>query len=142
MAVEFNHTIVWARDSGASAKFLAEILGLPAPKKWGPFVVVTTDNRTNVDFMDADGEIKSQHYAFLVSEAEFDGIFGRIRERGLSYWADPAQAQPGQINHNDGGRGVFLEILTRRLAYATLSLMVFLRPMGSDEASLLSHHSA
>src|SRR5262245_5538840 len=117
----FNHTIVWARDSRASAKFMADILGLPAPKKWGPFEVVTTDNRTNFDFMDTDGEIKPQHYAFLVSEAEFDEIFARIRERRLSYWADPAQAQPGEINHNDGGRGFyfedpdghFLEILTR-----------------------------
>jgi catechol 2,3-dioxygenase-like lactoylglutathione lyase family enzyme len=121
VSVEFNHTIVWARDSRASAKFLAEILGLSPPKKWGPFEVVTTDNGINVDFMDTDGEVKSQHYAFLVSEAEFDEIFGRIRQRALSYWADPAQARLGEINHNDGGRGVyfedpdghFLEILTR-----------------------------
>ena len=121
VAVEFNHTIVWARDSHASAKFLAEILGLPTPKKWGPFEVVTTDNGTNVDFMDTDSEIKPQHYAFLVSETDFDEIFARIRQRGLSYWADPEQAQPGKINRNDGGRGFyfedpdghFLEILTR-----------------------------
>lgn len=121
MVVEFNHTIVWVRDSHASATFLAEILGLSAPKKWGPFEVVTTDNRTNVDFMDTDSEIKPQHYAFLVSESEFDEIFGRIRQKGLNYWADPAQAQPGEINYNDGGRGLyfedpnghFLEILTR-----------------------------
>ena len=121
VAIQFNHTIVWARDSRASAKFLAEILGLSAPNRWGPFEVVTTENGTNVDFMDTDSEIKPQHYAFLVSEAEFDEIFGRIRQRGLSYWADPAQTQPGEINHNDGGRGVhfedpdghFLEILTR-----------------------------
>jgi hypothetical protein len=93
VAVEFNHTIVWARDSGASAKFLAEILGLPAPKKWGPFEVVATDNGTNVDFMDTDSEIKPQHYAFLVSETEFEDVLGRIRQRGLTYWADPAQAQ-------------------------------------------------
>ena len=121
MAVEFNHTIVWARDSRASANFMVEILGLPAPKRWGPFEVVATDNGTNVDFMDTEGEIKPQHYAFLVGEAEFDDIFARIRQRRLSYWADPAQAQPGEINHNDGGRGLyfedpdghFLEILTR-----------------------------
>jgi len=121
VAVEFNHTIVWARDSRASANFMAEILGLPAPKRWGPFEVVATDNGTNVDFMDTEGEIKPQHYAFLVGEAEFDDIFARIRQRRLSYWADPAQAQPGEINHNDGGRGLyfedpdghFLEILTR-----------------------------
>ena len=63
MAVDFNHTIVWAKDSKASAPFLAEILGLPAPKRWGPFLVVATDNGVNVDFMDAEGEITPQHYA-------------------------------------------------------------------------------
>src|SRR5262249_7844113 len=117
----FNHTIVWARDSQASAKFLADVLGLPAPKRWEPFLVVTTDNGTNMDFMDADGEIAPQHYAFLVSETEFDEIFGRVRARSLPYWADPAQTQPGEINHHDDGRGFyfedpdghFLEVITR-----------------------------
>jgi catechol 2,3-dioxygenase-like lactoylglutathione lyase family enzyme len=122
MAVDFNHTIVWARDSQASAAFLAEVLGLPAPRRWGPFVVVTVDNGVNIDFMNADGEIAQQHYAFLVSESDFDEIFGRIRERTLPYWADPAQKQRGEINHHDGGRGVYfedpnghlLEVITRR----------------------------
>src|SRR5262249_30708887 len=95
MSVSFNHTIVYAHDSEASATFLAEILGLPAPKKWGPFQVVTTDNGANIDFMDADGEITPQHYAFLVSESDFDGIFGRVRDRSLPYWADPAQSHAG-----------------------------------------------
>ena len=121
MSVSFNHTIVYARDSEASATFLAEILGLPSPKKWGPFQVVTTDNGANIDFMNADGEITPQHYAFLASEAEFDEIFGRVRKRSLYYWADPAQSQEGEINHNDGGRGFyfedpnghFLEVITR-----------------------------
>jgi catechol 2,3-dioxygenase-like lactoylglutathione lyase family enzyme len=121
MAIDFNHTIVWARDSEESATFLSQILGLPAPKRWGPFLVVTTANGTNLDFMNADGEISPQHYAFLVSESEFDQIFDRVRERSLSYWADPAQAQTGEINHNDGGRGFyfedpnghFLEVITR-----------------------------
>ncbi|HYG86366.1 MAG TPA: VOC family protein [Azospirillum sp.] len=121
MAVEFNHTIIWARDSKASARFLAEILGLPAPVTWGPFEVVTTMNGVNLDFMDRKDEIHSRHFAFLVSESEFDEIFGRIRERGLSYWADPARSETGEINHHDGGRGVYfddpnghlLEIITR-----------------------------
>jgi hypothetical protein len=103
MAVDFNHTIVWVRDSEASAAFLSEILGVPAPRPWGPFLVVTTANGTNLDFMNADGEISTQHYAFLVSESEFDQIFDRVRERSLSYWADPAQTQAGEINYNDGG---------------------------------------
>ena len=73
------------------ARFLAEILGLPFPKQWGPFLIVTTNNGTNLDFMNADGQVAPQHYAFLVSEAEFDEVFGRVRERSLPYWADPAQ---------------------------------------------------
>ena len=109
------------RDSQVSATFLADVLGLPAPKRWGPFLVVTTDNGTNMDFMDADGEIAPQHYAFLVSETEFDEIFGRVRARSLPFWADPAQSQPGEVNHHDDGRGFyfedpdghFLEIITR-----------------------------
>ena len=121
MAIQFNHTILYAHDGEASAKFLAEMLGLSAPARWGPFVVVKTDNGTNLDFMDTDGEITSQHYAFLVEESDFDGIFERIRARKLAYWADPGQTQPNQINHRDGGRGLyfedpnghFLEIITR-----------------------------
>src|SRR5262245_33668277 len=105
MAIHFNHTILSARDSEASATFLAEILGLPAPRKWGPFYVVTTANGANLDYMKVDGDITPQHYAFLTSESEFDEIFARIRERQLSYWADPALAQPGKINHHDDGRG-------------------------------------
>jgi catechol 2,3-dioxygenase-like lactoylglutathione lyase family enzyme len=125
MAVEFNHTIVSARDSQTSATFLAEILGLSAPRRWGPFVVVTTDNGANIDFMDADGEIAQQHYAFPVSESEFDEIFDRIRERTLPYWADSAQAQRGEINHHDGGRGIYFEDPNGHL------LEVITRPYGS-----------
>jgi catechol 2,3-dioxygenase-like lactoylglutathione lyase family enzyme len=125
MAIEFNHTIVWARDSQASATFLADILGLAAPKRWGPFAVVKTDNCTNIDFMDADGEIKPQHYAFLVGESEFDEIFERTRRRGLSHWADPAQTQQGEINHHDNGRGFYFEDPDGHL------LEIITRPYGS-----------
>lgn len=125
MAVEFNHTIVWARDSQTSAAFLAEVLGLSAPKRWGPFVVVAADNCTNIDFMDADGEITPQHYAFLVSESEFDDIFGRIRERTLAYWSDPAQTQRDEINHHDGGRGLYFEDPNGHL------MEIITRPYGS-----------
>jgi len=121
MTVKLNHTIVSARDKHASATFLAEILGLPAPVPFGPFMGVQVDNEVTLDFIDWDGEIEVQHYAFLISEEEFDEIFGRISERQLPYWADPHRHQPGEINTRDGGRGVyfedpgghFLEILTR-----------------------------
>ena len=109
MAVELNHSIIWARDSKSSAAFLAEILGLPAPARSGPFEVVATANGTNLDYLDRDGDIASQHYAFLVSEDEFDAIFGRIKGRRLSYWADPDQTPKDEINRHDGGRGLYFE---------------------------------
>jgi len=121
MSIDLNHTIVHARDSLASANFLTEILGLKAPVRFGPFHAVALDNGVTLDFIQTDQVILIEHYAFLVSEEEFDRIFGRIRERGLPYWADPAHQQPQRINHHDGGRGVYwndldghyLEIITR-----------------------------
>lgn len=109
MPVHLNHTIVAARDSAVSAAFLAEVLGLAAPTRSGPFVVVKTDNGVTLDFKDAEEGFTKQHYAFLISEPEFDEVFGRIVERGLEHWADPYRHQPGEINHDDGGRGVYFE---------------------------------
>ena len=71
--------------------------------------MVTTDNGANIDFMDTDESITPQHYAFLVSKSEFDEIFGRIRDRKLTYWADPGQTKANEINRHDGGRGVYFE---------------------------------
>jgi catechol 2,3-dioxygenase-like lactoylglutathione lyase family enzyme len=120
MPVHLNHTIVAARDKRESASFLADLLGLEAPTTYGPFSVVRLDNDVSLDFVD-DVEIHPRHYAFLVTEAEFDEIFERIRGRGLDFWADPFQHRAGEINTNDGGRGVYwldpdghvLEIITR-----------------------------
>ncbi len=121
MTVRLNHTIVAARDKKKSAAFMTEILGLPAPVPLGHFLTVQLDNDVTLDFVDSPDEVRPQHFAFLVSEAEFDEIFGRIRERKLPYSADPWAQQPGEINHHDGGRGVYfpdpdghsLEIITR-----------------------------
>lgn len=122
MSVRFNHTLVHSRDKAASASFLAEILGLRAPHRFGPFVVVELDNEASLDFIDAgDSEVVQQHYAFLIDEDDFDAIFARVVARGLPYWADPFKKHPGEINHNEGGRGFYfddpdghlLEVLTR-----------------------------
>jgi catechol 2,3-dioxygenase-like lactoylglutathione lyase family enzyme len=121
MPIELNHTIVHARDPRASANFLAEILGRGAPVRFGPFHGVELDNRVTLDFIQAGEALTIEHYAFLVSEAEFDVIFERIQARHLAYWADPAHQQAGRINHHDGGRGVYwndpdghyLEMITR-----------------------------
>jgi catechol 2,3-dioxygenase-like lactoylglutathione lyase family enzyme len=125
MTVQLNHTIVWCRDKRKSAAFLTEMLGLPKPTRFGPFLVVELGNNVSLDFHDTDDEIASQHYAFLISEGEFDEVFGRIRSRGLDYWADPGQSKTGQINRHDGGRGLYFEDPDGHL------LEVITRPYGS-----------
>ncbi|MCX5192708.1 VOC family protein [Streptomyces sp. NBC_00249] len=122
MAVQLNHTIVHSRDNRESAEFLAHILGLEVGPEWGPFIPVSTDNGVTLDFATIPAEsIAVQHYAFLISEEEFDSAFQKIRSAGVEYFADPHRKQPGEINHNDGGRGVYfldptghaMEIITR-----------------------------
>lgn len=120
MTVQLDHTIVAARDKEVAAQFLAGILGLRVGAPFGRFLPVETDNGVTLDFVDS-AEVVGQHYAFLVSEDEFDAIFERIGAAGVTHYGDPGHRQPGRINHRDGGRGTYfadpnghnLEILTR-----------------------------
>jgi extradiol dioxygenase family protein len=119
--VELNHTIVHARDKKESAVFFSEMLGLPQPEPLYHFMVVRTTNGVSLDFISTNEPITVEHYAFLVSEKEFDEVFGRIKKRGLTYWADPGHSMAGEINTHDGGRGLYfndpsghyLEIITK-----------------------------
>ncbi|MEP7155290.1 MAG: VOC family protein [Betaproteobacteria bacterium] len=121
MTVQLNHTIVWCRDKIKSSSFLTEILGLPPATVFGPMMVVPLGNGASLDFYAQDNEIAMQHYAFLVSEEEFDQILARVRERGMTFWSLPGKQFRGEINHVDGGRGFyfddpdghFLEVITR-----------------------------
>jgi catechol 2,3-dioxygenase-like lactoylglutathione lyase family enzyme len=121
MPVQLNHTIVYASDQRRSAEHLARLLGLPRPTRFDPFLVVRVANDVSLDYLEGPAPIQPQHYAFLVSEEEFDEIFARITAEDLAYWADPFHRQPGQINTNDGGRGLYwsdpdghsMEIITR-----------------------------
>ncbi|MFZ2854977.1 MAG: VOC family protein [Rhodocyclaceae bacterium] len=121
MAVQLNHLIILAHNQAESAGFFTEILGLAAATRFGPFLVVQTANGVSLDFDEIEGDITPLHYAFLITEAEFDEIFDRIRERRIDYWADPGRHRPGEINRHDGGRGLYfrdpnghlLEIITR-----------------------------
>ncbi|MER5745891.1 VOC family protein [Streptomyces sp. NPDC059913] len=122
MSVSLNHTIIHSRDNRESAAFLAGVLGLEIGKEWGPFIPLETANGVTLDFATIpESSIVPQHYAFLISEAEFDTAFARIEELGITYYADPHRKHPGAINHNDGGRGVYfldpsghaMEIITR-----------------------------
>jgi catechol 2,3-dioxygenase-like lactoylglutathione lyase family enzyme len=124
MSVLLNHTIVWCRNKKESARYLTDTLGLPEAKPWGPFMVVEMGNEVSLDYHDVaelHDDVVPQHYAFLVSEAEFGEIFTRIEKGGQDYWADPGLGRKGEVNRRDGGRGVYfkdpdghlLEILTR-----------------------------
>jgi len=122
VTVQLDHTIVWVRKRRESADFLTSILGLPDATTFGPFLVVQLENGVSLDYCElGDGEISPQHYAFLITEDEFDAILARIETRGLAFWADPGRTRPGEINRDDGGRGLYflepgghlLEIITR-----------------------------
>jgi catechol 2,3-dioxygenase-like lactoylglutathione lyase family enzyme len=107
MTAQLNHTVVWCSDKQRSAEFMSAMLGLPSPKPFAHFLVVEAANGVSLDFAQKEGPVSRQHYAFLVSEEEFDSVMARIAERGLTYWADPARSRPREINHHFGGRGVY-----------------------------------
>lgn len=127
MSVQLNHTIAWCRDKRKSAAFLSHMLARPEPTVFGPFLVVELDNGVSIDFHDTDGEIASQHYAFLIGEDDFDAVLERIRQRQVPHWADPARRHAGKINTRDGGRGVYFDDPDGHL------LEVITRPYGSGE---------
>jgi len=120
MPVDLNHMIIPAKDRRASARFLAQILGLAVGREWGPFVPLNTGNGVTLDFADAD-DVQPMHCAFLVSETEFDAALGRIRDADVKFYAGYDGRGPGEINHLYGGRGVYFydpnghlfEIITR-----------------------------
>ena len=124
MTIELNHTIVPARDKVASAKFFAKIFGVPFDEgAVGYFAPVRVNETLTLDFDDDfkdDDRLDIHHYAFKVSEAEFDAIFGRVQAEGIPYGAEPHSRDDMAINHRHGGRGVYfcdpnghiLELLT------------------------------
>ena len=128
---QLNHTIVWCRDQKRSSALLVRVLGCSPAVQYYHFKVVQLANSVSLDFMQKDGAIAVQHYAFLIDESEFDATFSRIRAEGLSYWADPMKSRPNEINHNDAGRGVYFEDLDGHL------FEVITHPYGGVAANLL-----
>ena len=120
MAIELNHTIVPAHDPQASAQFLAGILGLPVDPPLAHFTPVTLTNGVSLDYDHSD-DVHTNHYAFQLSDTEFEGAFGRIKDAGITYYADPGCRQEGQVYASKNGRrgtyfrdpnGHLMEILT------------------------------
>src|SRR5882757_2582837 len=124
MSILLNHTIVPAYDRVASAKFFAQIFGLEVGPAMGPFVPVQVNDTFTLDFDDRAGTQQHfdwHHYAFQVTDEEFDAVFGRLKVAGIPYGSGPHSLEDGQLNHRHGGRGVYfrdrdghiLELLTR-----------------------------
>jgi catechol 2,3-dioxygenase-like lactoylglutathione lyase family enzyme len=104
---ELNHTIVHSRDRRASAAFLAGVLGVEVGPDWGPFTPVHLGNGVSLDFEQTGRDIVPQHYAFLVTDDEFDRGLAVVRDGGREIWADPWLGRPGEINTLYGGRGFY-----------------------------------
>lgn len=132
MSVEFDHAIVLTRDREESARFLARVLGLEVGEPAGMFQPVTTANGVTLDFATVDADIPAQHYAFLVSEDEFDAILTRLVDAGIPVQADPHGRRPRRVNRDDGGHGVCFP------DPAGHGLEAITRPYGTDPASPLN----
>jgi catechol 2,3-dioxygenase-like lactoylglutathione lyase family enzyme len=128
VAIQFNHLLIFAHSKDQSAHFLTRLFGLPDPKPAGFFLAVDMANDVTLHYGEPGVEFLSQHYAFLVSDDEFDAIFVRMQEDGMDYWADPRQQRPGEINTNHGGRGVYF------LDPSGHGLEIITRPYGSGQA--------
>lgn len=111
MTIQLDHTIVPARDKKASAEFFAEIFDLKVTPGDGYFAQVRINDALTLDFSD-DPDVGGgfgHHYAFHVSDAEFDAIFRRVKARGVAYGSGPGSHTNGRINHRRGGRGFYFE---------------------------------
>lgn len=119
--MNLDHTIVPSKDKVAAAEWFAKIFGRSYDGSAGHFAPVTVDDTLTLDFDNADS-FESHHYAFLVSEEEFDDIFGRVKEEGITYGAEPYDHKNMKLNNRLGGRGIYfadldghlLELMTRK----------------------------
>ena len=108
MTIRLDHTIVPAKDKTASAEFFAEIFGLNVKPGEGHFVQVRVNESLTLDF-DDDPQPKMQHYAFHISESEFEAIFGRVKAKEIPYGSGPFNSADGQIYTRRGGRGFYFK---------------------------------
>jgi catechol 2,3-dioxygenase-like lactoylglutathione lyase family enzyme len=119
MPITLNHTIVTSHDKEHSPRFFARIFGLSVPEPNGHFTQVRVNGELALDW-DARDSFDSHHYAFVVSDQEFDQIFERLTAEGVAYGSGPQAPTNGEINHRRGGRGLYfpdpdahlLEIMT------------------------------
>ena len=106
--ITLNHTIVASKDNIESAKFYERIFGFEFIKEWGHFAVVKVNSTLTLDF-DTQESFSKNHYAFKVSDQQFDQIFERVKADNISFGSGPRSSDDGKINNNYGGRGVYFK---------------------------------
>jgi catechol 2,3-dioxygenase-like lactoylglutathione lyase family enzyme len=109
MAASFNHTIIAAKNREESARFYRDLLEIAAAPSWGPFTNVQLSDGVLLQFAEPPVDIQMQHYAFLVDDDLFDRAHARLLDHGVEHWADPQMRRSGDINHEHGGRGVYVK---------------------------------
>jgi catechol 2,3-dioxygenase-like lactoylglutathione lyase family enzyme len=114
MAIALNHTIVPARDKEAAAEFFARLFGLTCDSPGDHFAPVRVNDTLTFLFTNA-AAFESHHYAFHVNDKEFDGIFQRVKEAGLTYGSAPWSLDDRKLNDWNGGRGVYFKDLDGHL---------------------------
>ena len=108
VSIRLDHTIVPVKDKVAAATFFAEIFDLEVKPGGGYFAQVQLNDSLTFDFADEPEPLRtSHHYAFHVSDAEFDGIWSRVRARKLSYGSGPSEHTNGELYARRGGRGFY-----------------------------------
>ena len=121
MTARFNHTIIASTDPAEMAEFYRDLLEADEVPSWGPFVNLQIADSVLLQFAASPMDFPPQHYAYLLDDAHFDRAYTQINDRGIEHWADPQRDRPGEINNENGGRGVYLldpsghyhELLTR-----------------------------
>ena len=106
MTIVLNHTIVPARDKHEAARWFAQIMGLRADELNGHFAPVRVNETLTLLFAD-EASFDQRHYAFHVSDAEFDSILGRVNGKGLAFGSAPWSLDDGKLNDWNAGRGVY-----------------------------------
>jgi hypothetical protein len=123
MSIQLDHVIVSSHHKTASAKLLAELLGVPwGEAVAGPFTAVYVNDGLTLDFIETDEVFPVQHFCFRVAQVEFDAILQRIKAAGIKYRSEvrgPVDMQVGKEfgnvywNKPDGHQW---EMLTRSYA--------------------------
>jgi catechol 2,3-dioxygenase-like lactoylglutathione lyase family enzyme len=111
MSVQLDHLLVPSLDKLAAARQLAELLGVPwSPTGVGPFAPVYVNDGLTLDFDQWDAPVPRIHFAFRVSEEDFDAILARIQAAGIAYRSLVHGPVDSQVDTAHGGRIVYWNV--------------------------------